>query len=153
MVNFWDERYYVVVIFPLQKMTKMSWNCYSEHLEKITESAQNPENASKQSCENYRSWPKTIRSCKQVPVANSSFQARFLLVFWIFWPQFGPKLKPNDQAQVSIDIKWKTRLRNTSFGGWVLPKTLVPSIPFILFSSLLISFLQSSTFLPPFMPQ
>ena len=153
MINFWDERYYVVVIFPLQKMTKMGWNSNSGHLAEITETAQNPENTVEQSWENYRRWPKTFRIRKQVPVANSTCSFGFIMIFGPFEHQFGPKLKPKHEAQVPIDIWCKIRLRNLSFGGWVLPKTLVPSIPFILFSSLLISFLQSSTFLPSSMPQ
>ena len=140
--------YYIVVNFPLQKMKKMSWNSYSEHLEKITESAQNPENASEQSWENYRIWPKTFRFCRSVPVANCYISARVLLIFWLFWHQFGPKLKPNHWPNFHLILIEELGLENLSFGGWVLPKTLVPSIPFILFSSLLIPFLQSSTFLP-----
>ena len=74
--------YYVVVIFPLQKMTKMGWNGDSGHLAEITETTKNPENTAEQSWENYRSWPKTFRIRKQVPVANSSFQAQFLLFYF-----------------------------------------------------------------------
>ena len=148
MINFWDEKYYVVVIFPLQKMTKMGWNGDSGHLAEITETAQNPENTAEQSWENYRIWPHNFQTLQTGPCANSTYNFGFSLIFWSFKHQFGPKLKPKHEAQVPIDIWCKIRLRNSSFGGWVLPKTLVPSIPFILFSSLLIPFLQSSTFLP-----
>ena len=114
--------YYIVVNFPLQKMKKMSWNSYSEHLEKITESVQNPENASEQSWENYRIWPKTFRPCRSVPVANCYISARVLLIFWLFWHQFGPKLKPNHWPNFHLILIEELDLENLSFGGWVLPK-------------------------------
>ena len=77
-----------------------------------------------------------------------NFRLVFCWFFWLFWHQFGPKLKPNHWPNFHLILIEELGLENLSFGGWVLPKTLVPSIPFILFSSLLISFLQSSTFLP-----
>ena len=148
MINFWDERYYVVVIFPLQKMTKMGWNSDSGHLAEITETAQNPENTAEQSWENYRIRPHNFQTLQTGPCANWYRSDLFLLIFWPFWHQFGPKLKPNHWPNFHLILIEELGLENLSFGGWVLPKTLVPSIPFILFSSLLIPFLQSSTFLP-----
>ena len=36
---------------------------------------------------------------------TTQFQPRFALIFDCFEHQFGPKLKPNDKAQIPIDIK------------------------------------------------
>ena len=137
--------YYVVVIFPLQKMTKMSWNSYSGHLAEITETAQNPENTAEQSWENYRIWPHNFQTLQTGPCANSTYNFSFSLIFWSFEHQFGPKLKPKHEAQVPIDIWCKIRLRNPSFGGWVLPKTLA----LYLFHHSTLIFLTFSFHLPP----
>ena len=146
MINFWDERYYVVVIFPLQKMTKMGWNGDSGHLAEITETAQNPENTAEQSWENYRIRPHNFQTLQTGPCANSTYNFGFSLIFWSFEHQFGPKLKPKHEAQVPIDIWCKIRLRNPSFGGWVLPKTLNPSSLHFLHPILFTSHLISSIF-------
>ena len=126
----------------------MGWNSDSGHLAEITETAQNPENTAEQSWENYRIWPHNFQTLQTGPCENSNVKTSFFTDFWLFWHQFGPKLKPNHWPNFHLILIEELGLENLSFGGWVLPKTLVPSIPFILFSSLLISFLQSSTFLP-----
>ena len=153
MINFWDERYYVVVIFPLQKMTKMGWNGDSGHLAEITETAQNSENTAEQSWENYRSWPKTFRICRKAPARTATYQLGFYWFFWLFWHQFGPKLKPNHWPNFHLILIEELGLENLSFGGWVLPKTLAFSIP----STIPLPFshisLPPSTFLPSSMPQ
>ena len=92
--------------------------------------------------------PSNFRKYTLVHLRTAELQHPFLLIFWPFWHQFGPKLKPNHWPNFHLILIEELGLENLSFGGWVLTKTLVPSIPFILFSSLLIPFLQSSTFLP-----
>ena len=49
--------------------------------------------------------PKLSEIAEQSLSRTEQFQPRFALIFDCFEHKFGPKLKPNDKAQIPIDIK------------------------------------------------
>ena len=156
MINFWDERYYVVVIFPLQKMTKMSSNSYSEHLEKITESAQNPENASEQSCEITESDPKLSDFADQSLSRTDMSSFGFLWFLALWSTNLDPNSTPNIRPKSPIILGGKLGLETQVLGVGCSPKTppfsSSPSLPPFHSHFTHIS-LSPSTFFPPSMPQ
>ena len=107
-MNFWDERYFVVEIFPCRKWEKWAEMVILDIWQKL------------------QNWPRIG------PYANYYISARVSLIFWLFWHQFGPKLKPNHWPNFHLILIEELGLENISFGGWVLPQnpsSLIFSIP------------------------
>ena len=112
-----------------------SWKCFRTVLGKLQKLTQN------------------FQKLQNSPCANCCCPDLFLLLFWLFCPPIWTQIEAQSLTQLPFDINCRIRLRKLKFWGLGAPQNPSPSIPFILFSSLLIPFLQSSTFLPPFMPQ